>query len=315
MNEQLECRHTAELFCISDFWHIQGNAAGRSGSVTVAQKRNSNIRKELHRQQYIDSSQLDEDIFGSSEALLPALMYVPYLAATDCTVLITGETGTGTELLTRAIHKLSYRSSQTFFRVNCVAIPPRPIASEQFGRQKDSWSRATQPRPDLVHLARGGTIHLEGLGDLSAEAQIALLRFLQEIESQSAGCDDPIRSNLRLISTTNRDLRAAVADGSFRSDLFERLNGFPVKIPPLRERKEDIPMLVQYFLIRYARRADKTFPCLTKSTMDLLQSYPWPGNMRELQRVMERFVSLYESGEHFAPHPLRPVSGEPGPDK
>ena len=295
-NKQLKCRHTAELFCISDFWHKQGNVAGRSGRTTGAQKRNSNnVREEpLHLQQYLDSAELDEDIFGSSEALLPALVYVPDLAATDCTVLITGETGTGTELVARAIHRLSYRSSRAFVRVNCASIPPQLIAS-QFGRQKGSWSQATQPRPDRFQLAKGGTIFLEGLGDLSAEAQLALLRVLQEIESQPTGCDDSIRSDVRLIATTHRDLRAAVADGTFRSDLFDRLNGFPIKIAPLRERKEDIPMLARYFLNRYAGRADKTLPSLTRSAMDLLQSYPWPGNMRELQRVMERFVSLCEA--------------------
>ena len=296
-NKQIACRHTAELFCISDFWHKQGNVAGRSGRATGAQKRNSNnVREEpLHLQQYLDSSQLDEDIFGSSEALLPALVYVPDLAATDCTVLITGENGTGTELVARAIHRLSYRSSRAFVRVNCAAIPPQLIASEQFGRQKGSWSQVTQPRPDRFQLAKGGTIFLEGLGDLSAEEQLALLRVLQEIESQPTGCDDSIRSDVRLIATTNRDLRAAVADGTFRSDLFDRLNGFRIKIAPLRERKEDIPMLARYFLNRYAARADKTLPSLTRPAMDLLQSYPWPGNIRELQRVMERFVSLCEA--------------------
>jgi transcriptional regulator with GAF, ATPase, and Fis domain len=296
-NRQLECRHTAELFCISDFWHKQGNLAGRSGRATGALKRNSNnVREEpLHRQQPIDSSQLDEDIFSSSEALLPPLVHVPVVAATDCTVLITGEIGTGTELVARAIHRLSHRSSQAFVRANCSAIPPERIASELLGRQKGSRSQATQPRPGRFQLVEGGTILLEGLGSLSAEAQLALLRVLQEIESQPTGCDDSIRSDVRLIATTNRDLRAAVADGTFRSDLFDRLNGFTIKIPPLRERKADIPMLARYFLNRYAARADKTFPSLTRSAMDLLQSYPWPGNMRELQRVMERFVSLCEA--------------------
>ena len=328
-NKQLECRHTAELFCISDFWHKQGNVAGRSGRATGAQKRNSNnVREEpLHLQQYIDSSQLDEDIFGSSEALLPALVYVPNLAATDCTVLITGETGTGTELVARAIHRLSYRSPRAFVRVNCAAIPPERISSELLGRQKGSRSQATQLRPGRFQLAEGGTILLEGLGNLSAEAQLALLRVLQEIDSQPTGCDDSIRSDVRLIATTHRDLRAAVADGTFRSDLFDRLNGFPIKIPPLRERKEDIPMLARYFLTRYAGRAGRKLPSLTRPAMDLLKSYPWPGNMRELQRVMERFVSLCEA-ESFsvaakcipresisARTSVRSVSGELVPDE
>jgi len=249
----------------------------------------------LHLQRYIDSSELDEDIFGSSEALLPALVYVPRIAATDCSVLITGEIGTGTELVARAIHRLSHRSSQAFVRVNCAAIPPQLIASEQFGRQKGSWSRATQPRPHRFQLAKGGTIFLEGLGDLSAEAQFALLRVLQEIESQPTGCDDSIRSDVRLIAITNCDLSAATTNGTFRRDLFDRLSGISIKIPPLRERKEDIPMLTRYFLTRYAGRAGKKIPSLTGPAMDLLQSYPWPGNLRELQMVMERFVSFSEA--------------------
>jgi transcriptional regulator with GAF, ATPase, and Fis domain len=298
-NKQLKSRHTAELFCISDFWHKQGNGAERSRRATGAQKPNSNnVREEpLHLPQSIDSAQLDEDIFGSAEALLPALVYVPSAAATDCTVLITGEVGTGTELVARAIHRLSHRSPKAFLRVNCAAIPPERMASELLGRQKGSRSQAMQPRPDHFQLAEGGTIFLECLGNLSAEAQLALLRVLQEIESQSTGCDDSIGSDVRLIATTNRDLRVAATDGTFRSDLFDRLDGIPIKLPPLRERKEDIPMLARYFLTRYAGRAGKKLPSLTKSAMDLLQSYPWPGNLRELQRVMERFVSQVVSGE------------------
>lgn len=296
-NEQLECRPSAELFCISDFWHKQRNVAERSNSTTRSQEGiSNNIRKEpLHLRRYIDISQLDEDIFGSSETLLPALVYVPILAATDYTVLITGETGTGTELVAKAIHRLSYRSPRAFVRVNCAAISPQLIASEKFGRQKGSWSQAAQPRPDRFRLAKGGTILLEGPGDLSAEAQLALLRVLEDIESQPTGCDDSIRSDVRLIATTNRDLTAAVADGTFRSDLFDRINGFPITILSLRERKEAIPMLARYFLNRYAGRTGTTLPNLTRSTIDLLQSYPWPGNMRELQRVMERFVTLYQA--------------------
>jgi formate hydrogenlyase transcriptional activator len=242
----------------------------------------------LHLQRYIDSSELDEDIFGSSEALLPALAYVPRVAATDCSVLITGEIGTGTELVASAIHRLSHRSPQAFVRANCAAIPPERIASELLGRQKDSRPQATQPRPGRSQLTEGGTIFWEGIADLSAEAQLALLRVLQEIESEPA-------ADVRLIAATNRDLSAATANGTFRRDLFDRLSGISIKIPPLRERKEDIPVLARYFLTRYAGRAGKTLPSLTGPAMDLLQSFPWPGNMRELQRVMERFVSLYEA--------------------
>lgn len=298
-NRQLKSRHTAELFCISDFWHKQGNGAERSRRATGAQKPNSNNVREkpLHLLQSIDSWQLDEDIFGSAEALLPALVYVPSAAATDSTVLITGEIGTGTELIARAIHRLSHRSPQAFLRVNCAAIPPERMASELLGHQKGSRSRATQPRPGHFQLAEGGTIFFEGLGNLSAEAQLALLRVLQEIESPPTGCDDSIRSDVRLIATTNRDLRAAAADGTFRSDLFDWLNGIPIKVPPLRERTGDIPILARYFLTRYAGRAGKKLPSLTRPAMDLLRSYPWPGNMRELQKVMERFVSQLVSGQ------------------
>jgi transcriptional regulator with GAF, ATPase, and Fis domain len=295
-NERLACHHGAEL-CISDFRHKQGNFAQRCGGATSEQKRKSNSVREkpLPFQQAIDSSQLDEDSFSSSEALLPALVHVPRVAATDSTVLITGEIGTGTELVARAIHRLSYRSPQEFVRANCAAIPPERIASKLLGRQKGSRSQATQPRPGRFQLAEGGTIFLEGIGELSAESQLALLRVLQEIESEPAGGDDSIRSDVRQIAATHRDLGAATANGTFRSDLFCRLNVFPIKVPPLRERKEYIPMLAWYFLTHYAGTAGKKLPSLTGSVMDLLQSYPWPRNTRELQRVMERFVNLCEA--------------------
>ena len=212
---------------------------------------------------------------------------MPRVAATNCTVLITGEIGTGTELVARAIHRLSHRSPQAFVRVNCAAIPPERIASELLGRQKDSRSQATQPRPGRFQLAEGGTIFLEGIADLSAQAQHSLLWVLQEIESEPA-------ADVRLIGATNRDLANGAANGTFRRDLFDRLNGIAIKVPPLRERKEDIPLLVRYFLTRYAGRAGKKLPNLTRPAMDLLQSYPWPGNMREFQRVMEGFVSFFE---------------------
>jgi DNA-binding NtrC family response regulator len=191
-------------------------------------------------------------------------------------------------LVASAIHRLSHRSPQAFVRANCAAIPPERIASELLGRQKDSRPQATQPRPGRFQPTEGGTIFWEGIADLSAEAQLALLRVLQEIESEPA-------ADVRLIAATNRDLSAATANGTFRRDLFDRLSGISIKIPPLRERKEDIPVLARYFLTRYAGRAGKTLPSLTGPAMDLLQSYPWPGNMRELQRVMERFVSLCEA--------------------
>lgn len=288
-NEQLACRQGAGLFCMSDFRHRQGNLARRCGRATSEQKGKSNSVREgpLSFQQDI-SSQLDEDIFSSSEALLPALAHVPAVAATDCTVLITGEMGTGTELVARAIHRLSHRSPQAFVRANCAAIPPEQIASELLGRQKDSRSQATQPRPGRFQLVERGTIFLQGIADLSAQAQLSLLLVLQEIESEPA-------ADVRLIASTNRDLANGTANGTFRRDLFDRLSGISINIPPLRERKEDIPMLARYFLTRYAGRAGKNLPSLTRPAMDLLQSCPWPGNMRQFQRVMERFVSFCEA--------------------
>jgi transcriptional regulator with GAF, ATPase, and Fis domain len=288
-SEQLACRHGVGL-CISEFRDKQRNFAQRcSGATSRQQRRSNSVREEsLSFHQDIDSSQLDDDIFGSSEALLPTLAYVPRIAATDCTVLINGEIGTGTELVARAIHRLSHRSLQALVRANCAAIPPERIAAELLGRQKDSRSQATQPRPGRFQLAEGGTIFLEGIADLSAQAQLSLLRVLQEIESEPA-------ADVRLIAATNRDLANSTANGTFRRDLFDRLNGISIKIPPLRERKEDIPMLAWYFLTRYAGRAGKKLPSLTRPVVDLLQSYPWPGNMRELQWVMERFVSFSEA--------------------
>jgi formate hydrogenlyase transcriptional activator len=250
----------------------------------------------LHLQQDLDSSQLDEKIFSSSEALQRALAHVPNIAATDCTVLITGEIGTGTELVARAIHKFSRRSPRAFVRVNCAAIPPHLLASELFGLQEGNQSPVTQPRPGRFQLAEGGTIFLEGIGELSPETQYALLGVLQEIESGPVAGDHSIRPDVRLIAATNRDLRAATANGTFRRDLFHRLNPFSITVPSLRERKKDIPVLAQYFLAHYASRAGMRLPSLDGPAMALLSAYPWPGNMRELQRVIERFVALWEAG-------------------
>lgn len=257
--------------------------------------RNNARKVSLISQLSIDSAQLDDEVFGSSEMLLPALVHVPSLAATDSAVLITGEAGTGTELVAKAIHRLSYRSSQAFVRINCATIPPQPISSELFDRLKDSWSQATQPRLDCGRPVKGGTLLLEGVGGLSVEAQIVLLRFLHGMESQP-DCEQKDPSNVRLIGTTTCDLRAAVAEGSFLQDLLDRFNGSAIEVPPLRGRKADIPVLVRYFLNRCAIGAGKTFPPLTKSTIDLLQSYAWPGNIPELQRMMERFAELSVAG-------------------
>jgi transcriptional regulator with GAF, ATPase, and Fis domain len=236
-----------------------------------------------------------EEIVGTSPALQTVLSRVSKVAATDSTVLITGETGTGKELVARAMHRRSQRSSYPFVSVNCAAIPRDLIASELFGHEKGSFTGATQRRLGRFELAQRGTIFLDEVGELPAETQIALLRVLQEHEFERVGGTGPIRTDVRVIAATNRDLEAAIAACMFRSDLFYRLNVFPIEMPPLRKRREDIPLLVEYFIDRYARKAGKSFQSVNKKSLDLLQSYPWPGNIRELQNVIERSVIVCET--------------------
>jgi formate hydrogenlyase transcriptional activator len=243
----------------------------------------------------IDKASMFEEIVGTSPALQSVLSRVSKVAPTESTVLITGETGTGKELVARAIHRRSLRSSRVFISVNCSAIPRDLIASELFGHEKGAFTGALQRRVGRFELAGGGTIFLDEIGELPAETQIALLRVLQEREFERVGGNRSIQTDVRVIAATNRDLQAAITAGIFRSDLFYRLNVFPIEIPPLRERREDIPMLVEYFIDRYARKAGKTIRSVNKKTMDLLQFYPWPGNIRELQNVIERSVILCDS--------------------
>ena len=227
------------------------------------------------------------------------LSRISKVAPSDSTVLITGETGTGKELVARAIHRRSNRASRAFVSVNCAAIPRDLIASELFGHEKGAFTGATQQRLGRFELANGGTLFLDEVGELPAETQIALLRVLQEHEFERVGGTRPIRADVRVIAATNRDLQAAISAGSFRSDLFYRLNVFPIEIPPLRERKEDIRLLVEYFIDRYARKAGKKITTVDKKTLRLLESYPWPGNIRELQNVIERSVIVCET-ENFS---------------
>jgi PAS domain S-box-containing protein len=247
----------------------------------------------------IDRASMFEEIVGISPVLRAVLSRVSKVAPTDSTVLITGETGTGKELIARAVHKRSQRSSRAFVTVNCAAIPRDLIASELFGHEKGAFTGATQRRLGRFELAEGGAVFLDEVGELPAETQIALLRVLQEHEFERVGGTGSIRTNVRVIAATNRDLQAAIAAGTFRSDLFYRLNVFPIEVPPLRERREDIPVLVEYFIDRYARKAGKSIRGLNKRSLELLQSYPWPGNIRELQNVIERSVILCET-ENFS---------------
>jgi PAS domain S-box-containing protein len=243
----------------------------------------------------IDKASMFEEIVGTSAALKRVLSRVSKVAPTDSSVLITGETGTGKELVARAIHRRSPRSSQTFVSVNCAVIPRDLIASELFGHEKGAFTGATQRRLGRFELADKGTIFLDEVGELPAETQIALLRVLQEREFERIGGSGPIRTDVRVIAATNRDLESAIESGKFRSDLFYRLNVFPVELPPLRKRTEDIPLLVAYFLNRYARKAGRHFTTVDKKSLDLLQSYAWPGNIRELQNVIERSVIVNET--------------------
>jgi formate hydrogenlyase transcriptional activator len=243
----------------------------------------------------VDQTSMFEEIVGASLPIRTVLSHVSKVAPTDSTVLITGETGTGKELIARAIHKRSARACRAFVSVNCAAIPSSLIASELFGHEKGAFTGATHRRPGRFEVADGGTIFLDEVGELPAETQIMLLRVLQERECDRVGGSGPIRVNVRVIAATNRDLTAAVSTGSFRADLFYRLNVFPLEVPALRDRRADIPLLVQYFIHRYAKRANKRIHGLDDVTSGLLQSYDWPGNIRELQNVIERAVIVADS--------------------
>ena len=258
------------------------------------------LKDRLHDENVVLREQVDqvfmfEEIVGSAPALKTVLSTIVKVAPTDSTVLITGETGTGKELIARAIHKSSPRAGQPFVSVNCAAVPASLIASELFGHEKGAFTGALQRREGRFELAHSGTIFLDEVGELPAETQVALLRVLQERQFERVGGNRVIHVDVRIVAATNLDLTTAIAAGHFRSDLFYRLNVFPIDVPPLRERKEDIPMLVEYFVKRYAEKARKTISKIDKNTLKLCHSYDWPGNIRELQNVIERSVILSTS--------------------
>jgi formate hydrogenlyase transcriptional activator len=261
-----------------------------------AEERTRNENLALREQ--IDRDSMFEDIVGSSEALRKVLRQVAKVAPSDSTVLILGETGTGKELIARAIHKRSKRADRAFIGVNCAAIPPSLIASELFGHEKGAFTGATQRRLGRFESANGGTIFLDEIGDLPPEIQVVLLRVLQEHEIERVGGNRPIPVDVRVLAATHRDLSALVAEGKFREDLLYRLNVVPIEMPPLRERVADIPLLVEYFIDRIGKRAGKTFRTIDKKSLKVFQAYGWPGNVRELQNVIERAVILSE-GETF----------------
>jgi PAS domain S-box-containing protein len=247
----------------------------------------------------IDRFSMFEEIVGSGEPMRQVLKQVAKVAPSDSTVLVLGETGTGKELIARALHRRSNRATRAFVRVNCAAIPQSLIASELFGHEKGAFTGALQRRVGRFESADGGTLFLDEIGDLPMETQIALLRVLQEREFERVGSNQPIPVDVRLIAATNRDLPAAVAAGTFRQDLFYRLNVVPIVVPPLRERAEDIPLLVEYLVGRYAKAAGKNIRHIGRQTLQQLTAYDWPGNIRELQNVVERAVILSETDTFF----------------
>jgi len=257
-----------------------------------AEERTRNENLALREQ--IDRDSMFEDIVGSSESLRKVLRQVAKVAPSDSTVLILGETGTGKELIARAIHKRSKRAERAFIGVNCAAIPASLIASELFGHEKGAFTGATQRRIGRFESASGGTIFLDEVGDLPQETQITLLRVLQERELERVGGNQPIPVDVRVLAATHNDLNAFVADGKFREDLLYRLNVVPIEMPPLRERPADIPLLVEYFIDRFGKMAGKKFRAIDKKSLKVFETYDWPGNVRELQNVIERAVILSE---------------------
>jgi len=262
------------------------------------------LRDQLHDENVVLREQIDqafmfEEIVGTSLALQGVLSRVTKVAPTDSSVLISGETGTGKELIARAIHKRSRRSQRAFVSVNCAALAPTLISSELFGHEKGAFTGALQRRLGRFELANGGTIFLDEVGELPLDTQVALLRVLQEREFERVGGTQPVKIDVRVIAATNRDLEAAVADGTFRPDLYYRLNVFPIQVPPLRERQDDVLMLLEYFVHRFAQKMGKHFKKIDKRTLELFRSYPWPGNIRELQNVVERSV-IVSSDDAFS---------------
>jgi DNA-binding NtrC family response regulator len=247
----------------------------------------------------VDKTSMFEEIVGESPVLQTVLARVAKVAGTESTVLITGETGTGKELIARAIHKRSQRAARAFISVNCAAVPSSLIGSELFGHEKGAFTGAMQRRLGRFELAEGGTIFLDEIGELPPDTQVALLHVLQEREFERLGGTKVIRANVRVIAATNRHLESSIDAGTFRSDLYYRLNVFPIEMPPLRERKEDIPLLVEYFIDRYATKAGKKIRGINRTTLDRLKSYAWPGNIRELQNVIERSIIVCET-ENFS---------------
>jgi formate hydrogenlyase transcriptional activator len=279
-NRFVECAHSLEVL-----------ARDRPALIPAATR--AVVREDINR------GSMFEGIVGSSEPMRRVLRQVARVAPTDSTVLILGETGTGKELIARALHQRSNRSARAFVRVNCAAIPQALIASELFGHEKGAFTGALQRRVGRFESANAGTLFLDEVGDLPADTQIALLRVLQEREFERVGSNQPIPADVRVIAATNRDLDAAVANGAFREDLFYRLNVFPIAVPSLRNRVADIPLLLEYFVGLCATKSGKRIRHIERKTLELFKAHTWPGNIRELQNVVERAVILSDDDTLF----------------
>lgn len=273
-------------------WYATGtDIDDRKRAQERLQNENLVLREEIER------SSMFEEIVGASDVLRAVLHQVAKVAPSDSTVLILGETGTGKELIARAVHNRSSRAKRAFIRVNCASIPASLVAAELFGYEKGAFTGALQRRVGRFEAADGGTLFLDEVGDLPMEIQILLLRVLQEHEFERLGSSQSISVDVRIVTATNRDLKAAVAAGTFRQDLFYRLSVFPIHLPALRERVDDIPLLAKYLIDRYSKKSGREIRSIKSDTFELLQAYDWPGNIRELQNVIERAVILCEGDE------------------
>jgi formate hydrogenlyase transcriptional activator len=275
----------------------------------IAELTDKLAREKVYLEDEIRSELNFEEIIGKSEALRTVLQQVETVAPTDSTVLICGETGTGKELIARAIHDLSSRAKNAFVKLNCAAIPTGLLESEIFGHERGAFTGAIAQRIGRFELASHGTVFLDEIGEIPLELQPKLLRVLQEREFERLGSSRTLKSEARLIAATNRDLAEMVADHEFRADLFYRLNVFPILLPPLRDRREDIPLLVRHFARQFARRMNRAIDTIPSETMNVLVSYHWPGNIRELQNLVERAVIL--STGAVLNVPLRDLQSQP----
>jgi formate hydrogenlyase transcriptional activator len=268
----------------------------RDGNLRFAGEDSKSVNKHLYEQEEVRRQSDFAGIVGQSPALREVLELVEMVAASDSTVLLLGETGTGKELIARAIHNCSRRKNRTFVKLNCAAIPSGLLESELFGHERGAFTGAINQKIGRFELADQGSLFLDEIGDIPLELQPKLLRVLQEREFERLGSTKTKQFDVRVVAATHRDLKEMILEKQFRSDLYYRLNVFPISIPPLRERPEDIPLLVQHFVQLFAQRMNKTIEAISSETMEALTRYPWPGNIRELQNVMERSVVVYEKG-------------------